>query len=335
MMIRAAIMATAWVLAMALLHAAFSGQESPLELPLWQLHVLAAIVSGAGAAVMVAWRRPYLYGLFVAMALLMPVGGPVFVLLLAALAKRETPGRNSAVRDPFVCGVPMRESTRNAGNPPMSPLIALFRSLSDARLDQVLSDVVKLETAPLMCLNRKFRDHPNTRVRLVAQGCVAERLNRLERHGRNLRFRAERNPYDPDPLLGLCEVHLAVLEQKLLMPQECAVRARGGMDAVDRILALADRARFETHAAFYEAHFALHLGQRERAAGAWARLVEVTEQQRVLDPGDRYHLLGAEVSLVRGDLKSVCEHVRMLEPDSPEKFWLQEFWLEALIKEAS
>ena len=89
------------------------------------------------------------------------------------------------------------------------------------------------------------------------------------------------------------------------------------------------------HSAFYEAHFALYLGQRDQAVGAWAQLVEITEQRCILDPGDRFHLLGAEVSLVRGDLLGVCEHVRKLEPDSPAKFWLQEFWLEPARRDAS
>ena len=335
MMLRFILAAIAWGLAIVVLYAAFSGQASPLGLPLWQLHILAAAVCGVSASTMIAWRRPYLYGLFVMLALLIPVVGPLFVLLLGALAKREAPGAEADARDPFICGVPLRDCRRSTNTARTSSFISSYRSLSDAQLDQVLSDVVKLEEAPLMSLNRKFRDHPNTRVMLVGQGCVAERLNTLERHARNLRCRADQNPENSDALLGLCEINLAVLEQKLLMPQEGTIRARSGLEVVRQLRLLTDREKFEMHAAFYEAHFALSLGQRDRALGAWAQLVEITEQRRILDPGDRFHLLGAEVSLVRGDLSGVCGHVRMLEPDTSAKFWLQEFWLEPARREAS
>ena len=82
MMLRFVLAVIAWGLAIAVLYAAFSGQAPPLGLPLWQLHIFAAAVCGVSTSSMIAWRRPYLYGLFVVLALLIPVVGPLFVLLL-------------------------------------------------------------------------------------------------------------------------------------------------------------------------------------------------------------------------------------------------------------
>ena len=334
MMVRCLLATVAWCLAVLLVVTAFDGVPRDLVgLQLWQLHTLAALFCGMSAAVRVARSRPFLYGLFVATAVLIPIFGPIFVLLLGALARKEAPCPAVPVQDPYICGVPLRESRRGGVEGGTVPFISRIRSLNADRLAAVLSNIVKLENAPLWSLNRRFRNHPDTKVRLVGQACLADRLNRLDGHIRQLQARLEKNAEDADAILGLCEVHLSILDQRLVIPQDRDGRGRAGMEWARR-LGLLD-ASSRTAAAYYETRFALHLGERELATGAWARLVEVSEELCVASPGDRFHLLGAEVGLARGDLAVVREHADKLEPDSASKFWLQEFWLESMPRDAS
>lgn len=296
--------------------------------PLWQVHGVSAFVCGSLAAFRVSNRRPFLYGLFIVMALLIPLVGGLFVTIMGMLARRESSHPATATIDSFVCGIPLRSSERSRRRELSTPFVAGFRSLSGEELEVFLNRIVESPEAPLMALNRKFRDHPDTRVRLVGQACLAERLNRLERIVRELEVRADRNVEDADPLLGLCEIHLAVLDQRLLMPQEFMARAHSGLEVVRRLRLLDEVAAVAGTIEYYEARFSLHSGQKDRAERAWSRLVDFEGSQGQLHLGDQFHLLGAEISVIRGDLRAVQKHIRRLEPDTSAKFWMQEFWLE-------
>lgn len=321
-------LAPALVLATADAWAAFD--DAPLDfsgMRHWQVHLAAALVAGGWAAGRIDWRRPYLYALLITFALLIAAFGPLLACMLGLAARKKGAGVRPPLNDRFVCGIPLREACQRRGREVMdAPLAGRLQELDAAELEALLGSVVELEDAPLASLNRRFRGHPDTRVQLLGQACVAERLNRLDRHARALRARHEEDPGDIDAIHGLCEVQLAVLDQRLASPQELRSRAVAGLVWAGRLGQLETGTPLS--AAFYTASFALHAGHRKTALEAWSRLADAIGDGAPAMPGDRFRLLAAEIAMLRGDIDCVREHVRRLEPDSPAKFWLQEFWLE-------
>ncbi|MGK0188467.1 MAG: hypothetical protein ACI9R3_004278 [Verrucomicrobiales bacterium] len=323
----------AWSLLLLSLFAIFDRRVSDSGMSMVHLHVLTAVLCGTSAAISISWRRSYLYCLFISIALLIPVGGSLVVLLMGVFARRECADAAVPYEDPLISGIPLRESTRLRQQERVElcePFVSGYRKLEDAELSAALNGLVELEDAPLMSLNRKFRDHSDTRTRLVGQACLAERLNKLEGITRDLEERLTRDAEDLNACLDLCEVHLAILDQRLLMPQEFTLRANAGLKMVRRLQLLDEAPERSAEIAFYEARFALHSGQTDRAAKAWDDLLVLGAGDRTstLQSGDQFHLLGAEISLLRGDLPALRRYVKKFEPDTPEKFWMQEFWLE-------
>ena len=294
--------------------------------PLWAVQTIAA-VSVALIMFVIQRRERIACRRFPLLLLAMgvPLIGPLVSSLLGIgiLIRRDRIRR--AAHDGFVRGVRRGRSGSSEGGVLKERFVTAYKRMNDRALQLALGEIIYVNNVPLAALHQKFRSHPSAPVANLGQNCLDDRRAHLEEMVHELRERLDSDKLRMDSLRGLCELILAILEERLVAQSEVSKWARLGRDYA--ITIAEEEATLMGTAAYFEARFALFLGEVEGAMGAWSRLASIADLRKIANPGDQFHLLGAEIALARGDYATLRDHVRLLEPDTIEKLEIQDYWL--------